>query len=357
MSNDQTLYVSQEHLDIALNHLRLGFWELDLEQNAMICTPQCKVNVGASLDHNLSYEGLLAAIIPEDREKMQADVMLSMAPGNGVYHSQYRVKHSDGSLHWIEANGKVLYQDDVPYRMVGTTLDITEKKDLEMLKDELLNIATHEIKTPLSVIKGYLQITHAFIERTGNQKFSDISRKTLAATDRIARLVKDMAHPAKGSPDQIKLSKERFDLIELITDIIANAKLISPNHSVMLNHDGAVVLEADKDRISQVLINLLNNAIKFSGGSKSIDLTVEVADKAVQVCIRDRGIGISAVEQHKIFQKYYRSESSKQNIEGSGIGLYLCSEIITRHGGRIWVEQPADGQGSVFIFTLPVING
>ncbi|MDT3405392.1 PAS domain-containing sensor histidine kinase [Mucilaginibacter terrae] len=353
MEQDQTLYVSQEHLDIALNHAKLGFWELELESTMMICTPQCKINVGAGDKPTVSYEDLINSIIPEDREKMQADVSAALVPGGGTYHSQYRVIHPDGSLHWIEANGKVLYLNEKPYRMVGTTLDITGKKDIEMLKDELLSFATHELKTPVTVIKGYLQILHAFIEKTGNIKYAELSKKSLAATERMTKLLGEIAAPANRRGDQIILQKQQFDVCALLIETVASINMVNPQTLLNLNASGPVFVTADRDRISQVLINLLNNAIKFSPELSEINIQVEQDEDQVKISIRDRGIGMLETEHTKIFQKYFRSENVKNNVEGSGIGLYLSSEIITRHGGRIWVEQPDDRCGSIFIFTIP----
>ncbi|QXV64731.1 PAS domain-containing protein [Mucilaginibacter sp. 21P] len=355
MGHDQTLYVSQEHLDIALNHTKLGFWELELENPRMICTPQCKINIGAGEKPTVSYEDLINAIIPEDREKMQADVALALLPGGGTYNSQYRVIHPDGSLHWIEANGKVLYQNEKPYRMVGTTLDITAKKDMEMLKDELLSFTTHELKTPVTVIRGYLQILYTFIEKTGNTRFADISKKSLDATERMTRLLKEIADPEYRKGDQIILQKQQFDVCTLLADTIASINMVSPQTQFRLHASNSALVMADRDRIGQVLINLLNNAIKFAPDSSEIVMVVDQFEDQIKISIRDRGIGLSENEYAKIFQKYYRSDQIKSKVEGSGIGLYLSSEIITRHGGRIWVEQPEDKIGSKFIFTLPKV--
>ncbi|PWK77236.1 PAS domain S-box-containing protein [Mucilaginibacter oryzae] len=353
MKQDQTLVISQEHLDIALNHTKLGFWELDLVTTAMICTTQCKINVGAGDQETISYEDLNSNIIPEDREKMRADVAAALTPGCGTYHSEYRVIHPDGSLHWIEANGKVLYNNEQPYGMVGTTLDITAKKDLEMLKDELLSTATHELKTPLTAIRGYLQLLHKFIQGTGNEKFTEISRKSLSATERMARLLQEISDPARRRGDQLILEKQQIDIHALLEETAASIAMVSPLHSYQFQGNGPVMITADRDRISQVLINLLANAVKFSPASSAIEMAVHEMPDHVKISVRDRGIGLHEAEHAKIFQKYYRSENVVHKFEGSGIGLYLSGEIITRHGGRIWAEQPQDGQGSLFVFTLP----
>ncbi|QXV66765.1 PAS domain-containing sensor histidine kinase [Mucilaginibacter sp. 21P] len=353
MDQDQTLFVSQESLDIALNHAKLGFWELDLVNTKMTCTPQCKINVGAEGWATVSYEDLIGNIIPEDREKMQADVAVAMSPGQGTYHSEYRVIHPDGALHWIEANGKVLYENGEPIRMVGTTLDITAKKDMEMLKDELLSTATHELKTPVTVIRGYLQLLHKFVQDSGDEKFTEISRKSLSAAERMTRLLQDISGPAGRKGDQLVLQKQPFDVHALLHEIVGSISIVSPTHSCHVKCSDPVFISADRDRISQVLINLLTNAIKFSPDSSGIDIMVDDMQDHIMISIRDRGIGLSGTEYAKVFEKYYRSESVINKIEGSGIGLYLSSEIITRHGGRIWAEQPEDKLGSRFVFTLP----
>jgi len=167
MLTDQDLSVSKEHLHIALSQVKLGFWELELDNLQLNCTVQCKLNISGSSHEGLSYDDWLEAIFIDDRDRVLEAVREAIASETGGFYFQYRVKHTDGSLHWIEANGTVLYKVNVPYRMIGTTLDITDKKDLELLKDELLSVATHELKTPVSAVKGYLQILHRFIQSTG----------------------------------------------------------------------------------------------------------------------------------------------------------------------------------------------
>ncbi|MCC8409128.1 PAS domain-containing sensor histidine kinase [Mucilaginibacter sp. UR6-1] len=351
---DKTLIVSQEHLDIALNQVRLGFWELDLDGMTLNCTPQCKMNFGMGDRPSLSYEELLACIVPEDRQMMQTDVAKALVPGNGIYHSQYRARHPDGSLHWIEANGTVLFRDNTPYRMIGTTLDITEKKDLELLKDELLNVATHELKTPVSAVKGYLQILHRFIETTHNEKFINISNRALGSTERITRLLTEIADPAHRHLNQIRLSREHFDLRTLIDEIAGNAMLINPEYTIEIFCTGkSFMVLADRFRIGQVLTNLVNNAIKYSPDHKHVDIRLSTEDSWNKVQVIDSGIGINKDEHAKVFQKFYRTGSGSKIAGGFGIGLYLSSEIITRHGGQIGIEEKKQGAGTEFYFTLP----
>jgi len=355
MLADQTLSVSKEHLNIALNQVKIGFWELELDGLLLNCTMQCKINVKGTVQDTLTYNDLLDQIVPDDLERMQDAVKEAIVSENGEYHSQYRVKHIDGSLHWIEANGTVLYKDNIPHRMIGTTVDITEKKDLELLKDELLSVATHELKTPVSAVKGYLQILHRFVQSTGEEKFIQISNRALSSTERITRLLTEIADPANRHLNQIRLIKEDFDLRTLTDEIAANSTLINPDyHLSVYCPDKAFPVHADRFRIAQVLTNLMNNAIKYSPENKNIEIYLNQTETNVKLKIIDHGIGLNEDEHAKVFQKFYRAASAPKHVAGFGIGLFLCSEIIMRHGGRIGIESLKDVQGTCFYFTLPI---
>lgn len=351
--SDSTFTISQKHLSQALTQARMGFWEVNLmANNAMSCTDQCKRNFGWDVSKPFSYEDMLRCILEDDRVEMQEQVALAIREGS-PYHAHYRTRHPDGSIHWIEAQGNVTYVEDGMARIIsGTTLDITEIKELETLRDEMLSIAMHEIKTPISAVKGTLQIIQRQVDR---EKF-DISPKLLGnalqATERISRLLDDMVAPIMVMAKGIRLDKSEIDVCKLVAEISQNAALVFPESDIQLHLPNTPVLVyADGHRIAQVITNLLNNSIKYSQKTTPIQLYVSQQEAYVHVTVSDLGMGIKPEDRKKIFEKFYRSKITG-NIEGLGIGLFLCADIILRHGGQIAVLDK-DGPGTDIRFTLP----
>ncbi|WP_313263525.1 PAS domain-containing sensor histidine kinase [Sphingobacterium sp.] len=351
---DSTFFISQKYLELALAQARMGFWEVNLhEKNYMSCTDQCKKNFGWDTALAFSYEDMLGCILDADRAEMQEHVAESIEK-NIPYHAQYRVRHADESIHWIEAQGWVTYDENgSPRAISGTTLDITEKKELEILRDEMLSIAMHEIKTPLSSVKGTLQILERQLAGQQYNISPKIVNNALKATARISRLLDDMVAPLMVMAKGIILDKSELNLSKLIQEISENAKLIFPSSDINLHFpDNSVVVMADGYRIGQVITNLINNSIKYSDGISPIHIYLKTSRAEVSVTISDLGMGIKYEDRKKIFDKFYRSKINGQ-VEGLGIGLFLCADIILRHGGQIAVLDK-EGPGTDICFTLPL---
>lgn len=351
---DSTFTVSQKHLAQALAQARMGFWEVSLlEKNYMSCTDQCKRNFGWDTAMEFSYSDMLGCIVDEDREAMQASVARAIEQ-HIPYIAQYRVRYGDDSIHWIEARGSVTYDENgCPQIISGTTLDITEKKELEILRDEMLSIAMHEIKTPLSSVKGTLQLLNRQLTAQENALSNKLVENALKATDRINRLLNEMVAPVMVMAKGIELDRSTIDLTQLILEISHNAALIFPESDLHLHlPDDTVFLEADGYRIGQVITNLINNAIKYSDKKSPIHITMTTDQHEISVLISDLGIGIKPEDRKKVFEKFYRSKGHS-HIEGFGIGLFLCADIILRHGGQIHVLDK-EGPGTDISFTLPL---
>lgn len=351
---DSTFMISQKHLAQALSQARMGFWEVSLvEKNYMSCTDQCKRNFGWDTTKEFSYNDMLGRILDEDREEMQASVAIAIQQ-QIPYHAAYRVRHSDNSLHWIEARGWVTYDENgYPQLISGTTLDITEKKELEILRDEMLSIAMHEIKTPLSSVKGTLQI----LERQSAGQQYNLSPKllhnALKATERISRLLDEMVAPVMVMAKGISLDKSELDLSKLLMETSQNAALVFPDSKINLHlPESPIIVQADSYRIAQVISNLINNSIKYSNGNPVVDIYVKTTIAEISVTVSDQGMGIKMEDRKRIFDKFYRSKVTG-HIEGLGIGLFLCSDIVLRHGGQIAVMDK-EGEGTDIRFTLPI---
>ncbi len=225
-----------------------------------------------------------------------------------------------------------------------------EIKVLNERKDEFIGIASHELKTPLTSISGYLQI----LERTmANDVNIGFVRKTKAQLNKLLMLVSDLLDVSKIQAGKLELGKELFDFMALLTETVEMVQPLTTTHQVILNSEfEELPIYADRQRIEQVIINLLNNAIKYSPKADKVEVNVSRSEDEVIVIIKDSGIGITAEQQQQIFSRFFRAEGLAPHMSGLGLGLYISKEIVDRHKGRIGVRSEP-GKGSEFYFSIP----
>jgi PAS domain S-box-containing protein len=233
--------------------------------------------------------------------------------------------------------------------------DITEEHRLDELKAEFIATASHELRTPVAAVYGAAQTLrrHDFaLDAAGRERFISL---IVDESDRLAAIVNQILLANLLDVGRLDLETEPFDAADLVERVVESARTHAPSHitfDVQVAEDVPPVA-ADKDRARQVLVNLVENAVKYSPGGGRIELGLESAEGAVLFRVVDEGLGIPADEQRRIFEKFYRLDPNmSQGIGGTGLGLYICSELVERMGGRIWLESE-EGKGSAFFFELP----
>jgi PAS domain S-box-containing protein len=229
-------------------------------------------------------------------------------------------------------------------------LYIQKLQELNNYKDDFMAMASHELKTPLTVIKANLQILED--KMTGDANFGFI-HNTLKQVNKLTDLITSLLDITKIQAGRLELNSAEFDINVLLRETIENIQQTAPWHKIIFKENPhQIIVYGDVERISQVVINILTNAIKYSPDSKNIWVDVFKKDNNTIVAIQDIGIGIPEAELENIFTRFYRSSGIASTFSGSGIGLYISSEIIKQHGGKIWAESEI-GKGSVFYFSLP----
>lgn len=218
-------------------------------------------------------------------------------------------------------------------------------------KDEFIGIASHELKTPLTSIKAYLQVLDEAEDRQPNKQFV---QKALENVNKLQQLLFDLLDVSKIQSGQLELNINEIDIDMLIDETISAIQIVTPNHKI--TREGIRINQAifgDKQRIEQVLVNLLSNAVKYSPGENKVILYTNKTSSELIISVRDFGIGIPKEEQLKVFERFYRTKDlGKHHISGFGLGLYICHDIITRHHGKIWIES--ENIGSTFYVSLPL---
>lgn len=241
--------------------------------------------------------------------------------------------------------------------IISTLVDISGRKELEKRKDEFISIASHELKTPITSLKGFTQIIEKHLKESGDNSNYLLIKRMGGQIERLTSLVSDLLDVTKIQSGKLLLPKETFDINQLTGEIISDiSETIGKGFDIIMKGKIKKKVSADRFRIGQVITNILTNAIKFSTKSKKIIVTLASGKKYIQVSVRDFGVGIPKKEQAHMFERFFQAHAAR-NQEGRmsslGLGLYISSEIIKRHGGKIWVDSN-EGQGSTFYFTLPV---
>jgi PAS domain S-box-containing protein len=470
---------SEERLNIVIEASELGTWELDLKTRVPVYSDRYMQILGYDHKIKMTHEELLTHLHPDDLPTRDAAMRKAIETGSLDYQS--RLIWRDGSIHWVEAKGKVFYdKNNSPVKMIGTLRDITEEKrynqelqerekkfqtladfmpqfvwtgdpkgkltyfnkamfdfsglsvqqitgegwiqivhpderaanlqawkesvdrgtdflyehrfrrydgqyrwqlsraipqkdenghvqmwigtstdiedikEQEQLKDYFISMASHELKTPVTSIKGYVQIMQSMYADAGDafllNSLTVVDRQIITLTKLITELL-DISKIKSGGLD---FNTEDFEVNELVKECVSEIRHINPSHNIEISTTGKVVVHADRHRIAQVLINFLTNAVKYSPESKIIRVKIARDAGHVFVSVSDQGIGISKKDQERIFERFYRVEGkNEKTFPGFGIGLFIASEIIKKHRGTITVDS-TPGKGSVFTFTLPI---
>lgn len=232
--------------------------------------------------------------------------------------------------------------------------DITEAKLHEQLKDEFIAVASHELKTPITSIKAYTDIlVERFTDSSDSTSFSIVT-KLGTQVDRMIELLKTLLDTTKLSAGQVLLKMEEFDLCALIRDLLEPLQMVSKDHRLVYESGDSCIVVADKKLISQAIVNLVSNAIKYSPRAGMVRVSTERIGRGIQVNVQDFGIGIPDGLRSKIFERYFRV--SNKQVSGApsiGLGLYITAKIIDQHGGKIFVDSK-EGIGSTFSFVIPV---
>lgn len=225
--------------------------------------------------------------------------------------------------------------------------------DNQKKKDEFISIASHELKTPLTSIKGYLQLLDAIEDKQPNRSYVV---KALNNVNKLEQLIRDLLDVSKIQSGQLELNMKEFDMDQLLDETISAIQMVSGTHKIVWenNFNNNVTILADRQRIEQVLTNLLSNAIKYSPGERKVMVYSKKTETELIIKIRDFGLGIPKEERLNIFERFYRTKDLSMTITGFGLGLYICRDIVSRHNGKIWME--AEEKGSAFYFSLPLKN-
>lgn len=338
-------------MKIAVESARLGVWDVDLRTRRVYSSSHIWIPGFPLEGASYSVDDFIARIVPEHRKLVEDAIQGE----SGNFAVQVQLIWSDQSLHWIQLTGNLLKDGaDRPIRVVGTTLDITDRKELERRKDELLSTVSHELKTPVTSIKAIAQILEKKFDHSTDIITVDLLHKLGNQVRRLTNLIHDLLDASLIDGGKLQLNKSHFMFDELMEEVVSELQRTTNTHTIVFQNPGAIASFSDKERIRQVIINLLTNAIKYSPKADQIIVSVQLKGKCIQCCVEDFGIGIPTEKQSQIFDRFYRVIDDKHSgFQGIGIGLYISKQIISRLDGNIRFESKPNRTGTIFCFEVP----
>ncbi|MET4082439.1 two-component system sensor histidine kinase/response regulator [Pedobacter sp. UYP30] len=231
--------------------------------------------------------------------------------------------------------------------------EIETRKEAEHKKDEFISIASHELKTPLTSVKGYIQLLQRSLNKGDTSTAISHLNKANTQLQKLNELIVDLLDISKIESGKLKFNMQYFPANNVVDNAIEMMQSAYPNFTINKIGDCQELVYGDEGRLEQVVINFITNGIKYAPNTNQINVSIGITEGKLRVSVKDYGIGIPEEEQAHIFEKFYRVEENSAHFNGLGIGLYICSTVIDRHQGSIGVHS-SPSQGSEFYFDIPV---
>ena len=306
-----------------------------------------------------SMEDLLAFnwvdMVHEEDRNRYVNIYLDAFKERVQFSGEFRVLNKDGKYRWLLAQGLPRFRADDSFAgYIISCVDITERKEDDQRKNDFISMVSHELKTPLTSTKAYVQLLMNKISKKGDTLSAGVLEKVDRQLSKMNTMINGFLNVSRFTSGKIYIDKQRFDMADLVKEAEDEAVPTYTSHRLIFEPVEPTFVCADRDKIGHVINNLISNAVKYSPIRTTIQIACITIDGNAQVSVKDQGRGIKPADAEKLFDRYYRVESEDlKSIAGFGIGLYLCKEIIERHNGKIWVESEP-GIGSTFYFTLPL---
>jgi signal transduction histidine kinase len=357
----QAKYSAEEEkarLQIILDQLPVGILLTDTQGN-LEGNKQLEKIIGkkiiSKLNTDETYKSLYAYKANKSLSPKEWPIVRALTKGETIYAEEMEYIRDDKKLLHLRINAApIRNRNKRIISAVSTLYDITQEKELEQRKDDFINMASHELKTPLTSMKLYLELLLKRIKTYDDEKATKTLVSIKTQTEKLQGLANDLLDVSRIQTGKLHFVKETFDLTSIIEETVELLQETTNRHKITFVGKNTCIVYADRFRMYQVLTNLITNAIKYSPTGKEIIVKAKPENEKVVISVQDFGIGIAHEQKNKIFDRLYQvTEAKAKTFPGLGMGLYISKEIIKRHKGKIWVESEK-GKGSTFYFSLPI---
>jgi PAS domain S-box-containing protein len=348
---------AEMQLRMAIEAAKIGLWYINPETRELEYSTVAAEIFGYEGERPMTFKESVEQVVEEHRERLVEAIDEAIAGGGEFSVTYAQRRFNDGQIVWLRSLGKVSRDESgQPAMFSGVVMDITEQKQDDLRKSDFIGMVSHELKTPLTSLSAYLQMLQQKAVKEGDDFRLNSLNQCFKQVKKMSNMINGFLNVSRLESGKIHIDKERFDMKDLVKEIEDELVAVMSSHHVIFAPVVTTYVNADRDKIGQVITNFIDNAVKYSPKGSTINVACLTVEGKAMVSIQDEGMGIEQYDVDKLFQRYYRVKGNHtQSIAGFGIGLYLCSEIIARHGGDIGVSSEI-GRGSNFWFTLPVID-
>ena len=345
--------LAEHTLRVAVEAANFGTWRIDSSTRELTSNARLKDLFGFETTAQPTLSECLGQITENYRASVAAAIEDAITEG-GNYDLTYSIrgKHHD-KFRWVRAVGSLQGDDRGELTaFTGVVLDVTEQKADDQRKNDFIAMVSHELKTPLTSLNGYLQILEMKAKNSGDTFLSGTLLKSVQQVKKMTTMINGFLNVSRLEAGKIQVDKQRFDMASLVKEVEDESLAMINTHKIEFSPAIETFVIADRDKIGQVLNNFISNAVKYSPVDSTIQVACVMEAGQAKVSVTDTGMGVASKDKDKLFDRFYRVKNNSL-IAGFGIGLYLCKEIVGRHQGHIGVQSEL-GKGSTFWFTIPL---
>ena len=267
-------------------------------------------------------------------------------------HQALEIQSASGEKRFYDFNCSLLLHTEEGNRVLLVIHDITIDKQIEKEREDVIGFVAHELRNPLANLVLCNDLMSEAIQEDSAIDLIGLLQRSKNNISRLNKMIAELYEATKVNSGLLKLDIGTFHFGEMIHESIETVEILQPSYNIIVEGDGDFLVTGDRYRLIQVVTNFINNGIKYSNGKEDVTLTISHDDKTVTVSVKDEGLGISPENLAHVFERFFRAEKTK-NLEGIGLGLFLCQQIITAHHGTTWAESE-EGKGSTFYFSIPI---
>jgi PAS domain S-box-containing protein len=359
ISEQLTKAIKKNHADNSMFSAILensldGIVVVNTEGKRTYCSPSVKNIIGFTDQEYLNFPPWLLGHPDELQGIKEKYQRLINEPGKSDIFL-HRMKHKNGHWIWVESRVTNLLHEPKVGAMIAHFNDVSQRVESDQLRRDFIGVVSHELKSPLTGIKLYGQLLHKKLGDTDNGISVGFLEKILQQVNHMEKMLADLTDVATIRTGRMQLNIAPFDFNALAYEVAESLQQTTDKHFIQLNLMTSNLISADEERLRQVIVNLVSNAIKYSPDGGDIKISAQEKDSYLMICVQDNGMGIPGRDKDRIFDRLYRVNGQTKGIKGLGLGLYICRQIIQLHGGSIEVDSE-EGKGSAFRISLPQLQ-
>ncbi|CAN5600883.1 hypothetical protein BH10BAC2_BH10BAC2_32550 [soil metagenome] len=297
-----------------------------------------------------NFAALIAAF--DTHKNLQKNIENLLQTKESFSNTEIEIKTDPGEEIFFEVSGSALQNTSEQISVLLVMHDISVQKKSARQREDIIGFVAHELKNPLANIMLCNQLMEQFMKEGNEAGISNLLQRSSNNVNRLNKMIQELYDATKLNSGNFELEIKQFNFIEMVEEAKDTIEVLHPAYRIIINGAGNIAVKGDRYRLIQVVTNYLSNAIKYSDGEKYVAIDIVQYESFIRLSVKDKGLGISATQLPYIFNRFFRAEKTK-NMEGIGLGLFLCRQIIQAHHGSVWAESE-EGKGSVFYFTVPI---